>query len=84
MADAGCNFYLGAAITIAAGLEGCAENSIQVTPSSSTPTIRRSKSSWPRRDGPGASRVTWGEAIEAFANDELARGTLASFPHNLH
>jgi len=79
-ADAGCNFYLGAAIAIAAGLDGVRRKLDPGDPVEFNTYDPERQSELARRDVRRLPR-TLGDAIEAFAKDELAKETLGEAFH---
>jgi glutamine synthetase len=80
VSDAGCNFYLGAAIAIAAGLDGVRRNLDPGDPVEFNTYAPENQGELMDR---GIRRLprTLGDAIEAFANDELAKETLGEAFH---
>jgi glutamine synthetase len=81
-ADSAVNFHLGAAITLAAGLRGIRDG-LQPGDPVEFNTYEKSEGELAER---GIRRLprTLGEAIEAFANDELARETLGPAFHKTY
>jgi glutamine synthetase len=79
-ADAGCNFYLGAAIAIAAGLDGVRRKLDPGDPVEFNTYDPERQSELVRRDIRRLPR-TLGDAIEAFARDDLAKETLGEAFH---
>jgi glutamine synthetase len=73
-ADSGCNFYLVTALTLAAGLEGIRDELDPGDPvNANTYELMEDPR---RRDSLQRLPRTLGEAIDAFADDELAREVL--------
>jgi len=79
-ADAGCNFYLGAAIAIAAGLDGVRRKLDPGDPVEFNTYDPERQSELAQRDIRRLPR-TLGDAIEAFARDDLAKETLGEAFH---
>ncbi len=79
-ADAGCNFYLGAAITIAAGLEGIRE---KLDPGEAVEFNTYEADGERRLEEMGIARLprTLKDALDEFAKDDLARETLGESFH---
>jgi glutamine synthetase len=80
IADAGCNFYLGAAMTIAAGLDGVRRKLDAGEPVEFNTYDLDKQSELTQRDIRRLPR-TLGDAIEAFSKDELAKETLGEAFH---
>jgi len=80
-ADTGCNFYLGAAIAISAGLDGVRRKVDPGEPAEfNTYDPEQQGEELPRRDVQRLPR-TLEDAIEAFARDERAKEMLAKAFH---
>jgi len=75
-ADAACNFHLGAALTLAAGLDGI-RRGLDPGPQVNFDTYKTSKANL---DAAGVHRLpqTLGDAIDEFEVDELARDVLGT------
>jgi glutamine synthetase len=82
IADSACNFYLGAAISLAAGLEGIREN---LTPGDAV-NIDTYQVSVDELEALGAHRlpVTLNDALDAFEADELAADVLGKDLHSTY
>jgi glutamine synthetase len=78
-ADSACNFYLGAALSLAAGLEGIRD---QLTPGEAV-NVDTYQVSGDQLEALGAHRLptTLGQALDAFEADELAAEVLGKELH---
>ena len=80
IADSACNFYLGAAITLAAGLDGI-QRRLKAGDPVNVDTYTDRRRGAPGVRGPPGLRPTLGEAVDEFEDDPLAKEVFGAELH---